>query len=368
MKELLSKSKINNSKLRKLIFTMTANELSKLTEPCYFPSLKKYYFELLYVCGLKEKDISAFVKRFYKGTPASKWKLHSDPKSNFYIFIMYYLINNKDQLAYSSMMTFYTIRNYANLVQKHLPKFCSDDIFRYTLEKLVKNHLFSREKSISGGLYFLSKELQNRHTNSIKEGNVAGITKFLTEARHRVSQSVKSFMNTYHKLSEKGVSIMSQDEENEDEYQYQSLKNSSKVVEDAVKKITVYKFVDKKAIELSKTMSKIKYSLSQVVATKLVNTSYTDNIRSILTIFVKELKDVKNICGHEYLLYVKELMAIKRSKKTVYFKQQVLVLVEKMLDDIGYRKQYESLGAQSKFALASFIAYYITSVLRNSIC
>ena len=72
METLLSQSDINYTKLKKTLHRITAYELSSLSEPCYYPSLKKYYYELLHICKLKEKDVTQYVTRFYKGTPASK--------------------------------------------------------------------------------------------------------------------------------------------------------------------------------------------------------------------------------------------------------------------------------------------------------
>jgi len=368
MKELLDKSNINNIRLRRYIFTITAHELSSLSEPCYFPNLKKYYYELLNICNLNERDITSFVKRFYKGTPAANWKLHTDPKNNFYIFLMYYFLLNNDQVAYSSIMTFYNIRNYANLIRKHLPKFCKEDFFKYAIERLTGNHLFSREKTISGGLYFLSNELQKRYTNYIASANIEGITKFITEARHRVSQSVKSFAETYYSLIEKGVSIMKYDEEEYNKNQIKTLKQTAKIVEDTVSKITIYKFIDKKALEYSTKITKVKFTIAELIANRIIDTKYTDNIRIILNMFIKEVTETNEICGHEYFYKIKFLMSLKRSNKPIYFKQQILVLLFKIIDEINYREQFESLGVQTKFSIASFLAYYLTGILRNTVC
>ena len=72
MEQLLEISNIDYNRLKKKVHQITAFELSNLSEPCYYPSLKKYYYELLHISKLKEKDIKEFVKRFYAGTPAAK--------------------------------------------------------------------------------------------------------------------------------------------------------------------------------------------------------------------------------------------------------------------------------------------------------
>ena len=72
-------------------------------------------------------------------------------------------------------------------------QFCNEDVFKYALENLAKTHLFSREKTIPGSLYYLSTEMDKRYGRFIKSGDVEGVTKFITECRTRISQSIKSF-------------------------------------------------------------------------------------------------------------------------------------------------------------------------------
>ena len=278
---------------------------------------------------------------------------------------MYYFLNKKDYIAFSSTLTLYNIRNYTNKMNSMM-KFCNEKVFRYTLEKLVKNHLFSKQKSIAGGLYHLSKELQKRYDNGIKEGDVEKIIKFITEARHRVSQSVKSFAETYYRIHKEGIGIKQKDEEND--YQYDSLSDQKKVIDNIVKKITVYKNVDKKSLEDSKKLTKVKSSLAQMLASKLTNTKYTDNVKIVLDLFTKDLKKVSDICGSGYYKYVKLLMSVKRTAKLMYFKQQVNVLLTRLIEDNNLKDEYSKLSSQSQFFVASFLAYYITGTLRNSIC
>ena len=99
MQTLLDKANINEPKLEAYIHKIVAHELSKMVTACYYPSMKKYYFELLYLCGLEEKDLKDFTKNFYKETKYKTFKLQSDHITNFYIFICWYNlgINSKYQ-------------------------------------------------------------------------------------------------------------------------------------------------------------------------------------------------------------------------------------------------------------------------------
>jgi len=366
MEILLSQSNIDMNKLKKTLHKITALELSNLSEPCYYPTMKRYYYELLYICKLKEKDISAFVKRFYEGTAASQWKLHKDPISNFYIFIMYTLNKSRQVTAYKSMLILYIIRNYTNLMHKQM-QFCNADVFKYAIENLAKTHLFSREETISGSLVFMSKQMDIRFGKFIKEGNTEGIARFITECRTRISQSIKSFAEIYYQASKDGMAIRNPSED-EDSLQYQQLEKSSRVINDVVKNIVVYKTIDSKAVNDARTLTKVRVSLATSISKSLTDIKHVDNIRLILELFVKELSQVGHLCGDEFYKNVRTLMAIKRTKSLVYFKQQNNKLIQTIIKDINFDKEYNKLTKQTQSLINLYLAYYLTLTMRNTVC
>jgi len=366
MEILLSQATINLQKLKRSLHKITATELSSLTEPCYYPSLKKYYYELLYICKLKEKDITEFVKRFYKDTPMAKWKLHRDPISNFYIFLMWVLNKSRQTAAYKSALILYIIRNYTNLMHKQM-QFCNEDVFKYALEHLAKTHLFSREKTISGSLFYLSGEMDKRYSTYIKASSVDGIAKFITECRTRISQSIKSFAEIYYKAAKDG-SAMRNPKDDEDSTQYQQLEKSSRVINDVIKSITVYKVIDAKAVNDARSLTKVRASLATSVSKGVTNIKHVDNLRLILELFVKELSQVGHLCGDEFFKNVRSLMAVKRTKALIYFKQQVGVLLQVIIKDMKFDKEYAKLTKQTQSLINLYLAYYLTMTMRNSIC
>jgi len=366
MEKLLDIANIDLNKLKRTLHKIAAQELSSLSEPCYYPTLKKYYYELLYICKLKEKDITQYVKRFYEGTPASKWKLHRDPISNFYIFLMYSLNKSRQVAAYKSMLIIYIIRNYTNLMHKQM-QFCNEDVFKYAIENLAKTHLFSREKTIPGSLFYLSNEMDKRYGRVIKTGDVEGVTKFITECRTRISQSIKSFAEIYYKASKEGLAIR-KPKEDDDSTQYQQLEKSSRVINDVVKSITVYKVIDNKAVNDARTLTKVRASLATTIVKSLTDIKHVDNIRLILELFVKELSQVGHLCGDQFYKNVRTLMAVKRTKARVYFKQQNNLLVQTIIKDIKFDKEYNNLTKQTQSLINLYLAYYLTLNMRNSIC
>ena len=73
MEQLLAKANIKDAQLKSLISRVVAKNLSDLSEPCFYPELKKHYYEFLKLTGLTEKDIREFVKRRWKGRKEAKF-------------------------------------------------------------------------------------------------------------------------------------------------------------------------------------------------------------------------------------------------------------------------------------------------------
>lgn len=371
MKTLIQNTNINQSPLKRFLMKTTANELMSLSEPCYYPKLKKNYFELLHLTGLTEKDIKDFVKRFYHGLKAADFKLQQDPIANLIIFIMYYFLSIKDISGYTTTMVYFLIRNYANLIHKQI-QFCNPDAFKYALEHLAKTHLFSREKTISNAMYFMAKEMMRRYTDEIADGNPEEIAKMITEARTRVSQSIKSMAEAYYKAVESNTIVRNPHESEDDttgkKFQELVQDRSQKIIENISKKICVYKYIDKRAIMDAKNITKINTSLATLLSSSITDVKYLDDVKIILKLFLKNITDVKMLCKKEYFEYLRNLMAIKRTTATLYFKQQVQLIVNKIIKDIDYEERYNRLSGQSKFMINLYIALYITMILRNTIC
>ena len=368
---LLKEAKVNKPKLKKMITHLVANELTKLSEPCYYPPLKGPYFKLLFEVGLTEKQIKLFIKRFYKNHPAKNWNIQTTPATNLLLFIMHYFLKEGDKIGFSMSLSYLLLRYYSNLMTKHI-KYCNSNTFRYTLEYLTKTHLFIREKTISNGIFYLSKELQKKWVRPILDySDVNDIVKFIGEARHRVAQSVRSFAQNYYRTAERGGSIKAQlepSDDNENTFQYKVSEKGKKNIEEVTKQICVYKFVDQKAIKDAKTITKIRSSVAVLISNSITDLKYNDSLKIILDLFVKDLGDVDSLCGVNFIKYVRKLMSIKRSNAPIYFKQQVNILLERVLDDIKYKEWYLGMTHQSQFIVNLYFAFYLTMLLRNNIC
>ena len=370
MEELINKAQINIPQLHRYIKMAAAFELSKLSEPCYYPPLKKPYHEMLRQLRISDPDLKAFIKRMYKGTRAEKWNLWRMPDHNLMLFIMHIFLKNRKKDAYEAAMLYYMIRQYAHLINKQM-KYCNVDLFRYALENLTKTHLFSREKTIGNSILYLSKELQKKFTKDIAAWDVDKLIDFISVSRHRISQSVKSFAEHYYRSHKEGTRIKTHPEADEDPegmQQLMTLEKGKRVIENTVKKITVYKTIDRKAFDESKKVTKIRSSIADMMIKSLPELKYSENIKTILQLFVKDATKTSFICGPGYYKYARRLMSVKRTRSKVYFKQQVNVLVMKILKENDFIGTYNSYTSQTQFIINSFLGHYLTMVLRNTIC
>lgn len=370
METLLKKINPNKTALKRFITTNTTRELSALSQPCYYPKTKRFYFELLNILKIKDKDMKEFVKRTYKGTKAENFNLVNDVGTNILVFIMHYFLVEKDKAAFSMTMVYFMIIQYARLMNKQI-KYCYEDTFKYTLDTLTRTHLFFREKSIPNSLYYLARQMQTNYIDDFKNWDVDRIIAFLSASRTRISQSVKSFAEHYYRNRKAGSSIKTQGDDTDDDsnsYQYQVLQRGQKLIDDITKKITTYKTIDRKAFDEARDISKIKSSIATVIANSLTSEDNFNNIKILLQLFIKDIKNVDMLCGKEFYDNVKRLMAVKRTVAQLYFKSQVNILLIQILKDSNLLETYSKYTSQTKFIINSFLAFYVTIILKRSIC
>ena len=369
MQDLLQKATINHKELRKTILQTIANELSRLSEPCHYPQLQKVYRELLHNTGLTDLQIRESNRKFYEGTPASKWLLTKDDQRHYLIFIMHYFLLKNDQIGYSATMTLYMIREYTNLMYKQI-QYCNPEIFSYVLNRLSPTHLFVREKTIANALFYLSKEIQKRYTTSILNPEAMGIVKFIMESRTRISKSIKSFAELYYHYAKEGAGKIRSPKETDTgtQIEFQTDQKNIKIIDSVVKNLTVYKQIDQKALDEARSLTKISNRVALEVVTGLANTKFSDDITLCLQLFLKDVTTINSVCGKEFYTYVRSLMSIKRTVSPVYFKKTITELLEKDMQEIGLFKRYQGLTNQTKYFLSLFLAYYITLNLRNLVC
>ena len=371
MEEILKKIKYGPD-LQKLITRLAATEISAISQPCYFPPLKKSYNEMLIQLGVNDYDIKAFIHRMLSQTTSADFKIMRDPATILLLLIMHIFIKHKNYVGLSDALVYHMVRQYSHVMNRQFPKYCNSEVFSYALNNLTKTHLFIREKTISNSLVYLAKEVLRRFAPDILKWNVDQLVQFVYISRHRISQSVKSFAETYYRADKEGHSIRTQIEPSEDDegstFQYQIVERGKKLIDDISKKITVYRYVDTEALNFAVDFTKIKEEVAHAILREMASPQYSDEIRMVLILYIKKMEDKNQLCGRKYLDYVRGLMVIKRTTELVYFKKYVMDLLKHILRNAKLYRMYDTSTNQGQFNLAVFLAIYITSVFKNSLC
>jgi len=368
MRYLLKKAEIKEIPLRNYIIALVGKELNSLTEPCYYPSLKKNYYEILKLVGLSDNDLKLFANEFYMHTPAQNLKIHTQSTTSLILFIIYYFVTKKDMVGYNAAMVYFSLQQFTNLMYKQI-RYCNPDAFKYALENVSKIHLFFRERSIPMSLTFLAKELQVKWTQRILEMDPNEIYMFLNELRSRISQSVKSFAEIYYRAMKQGLGAKTSKEELGDEDEKgtskpQTQRGEERYADEFSKRICLYKEIDYKIVSEAQQLSGIKYALSTIITHKLSVLKYQDDVKLIITLFLRSiLKDANLLCSKEYYTFLNKSMTVRRTVERIYLKQQVNMLAIKILQEI----KEPNLDAY-KHSVSMFLAYYITLQLRKNLC
>jgi hypothetical protein len=372
MEELLKKAHIQDDQIKRLVTKLVSTNLGGLSEPCFVPSVKKDYYDFLHYSGLHDSDLKEFRKKIWAGRKEEKFAhLFKDNPTTFYLFLLSYFLKKRDITTATYLFVYFSIRQYSQQMDRYFSKYCDSDVFRYAITSLTKTHLFSREKTIPNAIYYLSIELMKRYNDKIKDFDMDGLSSYYMETRHRISQSLKSFASVYYKSTEEGNSISAHEtigDDDENQYQIKDQEKANRVIEKVTHLITVYRQIDEEVKDEARKISKINIGLATGLVSSLSNPKFSDNIRLILKLFFKDISNLKTICGKEYYDFIRQLMSIKRTTAKIYFKQQILILLNDVTKDLGYKKQYSKLTSQTQFLINLFIAYYITLVVRKSIC
>jgi len=357
--------------IRKYFQSIISTELLNLSEPCYAPKLRKYEDSLFNLLGITKNEVRQEVKLFYKGTKAESWLLENDPINNLNILLMHFFIIHKDMVGFRVCMIFYNLRQYTNLYYKTF-KFCQPDIFKFTLENLNKTHIYYREKTIGNAIYHFSNQMIQRWEKEIKKfDDPMKISLFIRECRHRHAQSLKSFATAYYKNSEEGnkISIQSTEIRNDegDVTTIDPTAKAPKQVINLIQKMTVYKFIDIKALENSLKLNAVNKIYGQLLVKQISQPKYTQDLTTIYMLYISNISSVSSLCSSKFINDVKHILRSKHSK-TKYLKQSLNKLLDNIISDSKLEKEFKKLSLQSRYTYLNFLSFYLFWSLKNFVC
>lgn len=343
-----------DSKVYRYISRILGIELSEVSKPCYKPKVVKYFSDLQHMLGVSDEKIKEFVSSIVVPYPHI-FKIYKEKFTVLLLIaIIYYIRKGKPEIA-KTFFTFLNLKFYSSKVHQHFPKFCNGDLWIITLDRLSPKHLFRTQKGISSAIIYIAEFDFNKNKEKLKSQTLDDKTlgDIVYGLRTKITQSVKSFAQLYHKLYNDGLTrTASEDEEI----------GGVKLVADKIS-MTMCTFgqIDKGALSKAIINSRLRKDLSISIISQISVAEYKDKIRFII-ILISRLGDLKSVCKEQ-----DRLKLIRRINSN--YKIGGRYILKNEIKDLLY--SIES-GYQLKtlydVQLVNFFSHYLTLFIGSRIC
>jgi len=361
-------SEIDHRALHSFIINKVSVEFANMVENCYYPKIAEIYRDLMHMTNSNEKDLVEYSQLKYPGMET--YKLLHDPITTLLILITQEFLKHKDIAGAQSAFHLFALRTYTNSLHRMTtPKgsrqsFCNSDAFQSAFERLSKNHMFVKQKTIPNSILYYSSAMFRMYMKDLMRDNADGIHHLIYALKTRIMQSMKSFFTQYYSSIEENK--MSKSEIGEREAYDPSHENKlrgfiSKIIND----ICVYGKIDHEAVADASNLIKFNKKLSEEYAKKLASPAFSERLETALYLLLRDMKDTSFIKSTEFLDYVQKLMSIKVTKQEVYFKKVIASIHLEIIAKLGLDKWYNGLSIQSQAISRNFIAYYLAFVMKK---
>lgn len=343
--------------LHQWILQKVGIELSKMSEVCYYPNIINLYNELLHKVGADEKDIKDYINENY---PKEFGHIVRSPENMIYVLIAQDFCRRRDDAAALATMNMFTMKMYQNLMFKYI-KYCNPDYFRGVLNDLSRNHIFVQKQTIGQALLHFSEGIYTKYKNDLKNDNHMRMARMMQDLRNRLNQSIKSFTHRYMEIAKnKGATRLTNEEMPQDENANIKIERLSGIIS---REVTVYSQVDLDAVREAQMWSKYNKKISLEYAKGLSNTKYTNNLELLIKLYLNTIQKAGS--KFDYITHARKLMAIKHTRKPVYFKKELMKLHDMITVDLGLDGDFRRLSVQSQAVSRLFLAYYIAMMIWN---
>ena len=359
---------INLQQLYNYVMKFVAQELSNLSEACYYPKVASIYLDILYMCNTDEKKLLEYSKQKY-GEQRSTFKIVHDPYTTCLILIVQEFLKYNNIPAAQMIFHLFSLRTYTNTLKNFTtPKsggnrqsVCIKDVFTTALDSLSRNHIFKSKQTISASIIYFSTYIFNKYRKDIIEDNSDQIFNMIYSLKNRIKQSIRSFMNKYYDIYNNKNTNKTKDEEQYDQASETKLRQFIDRISDD---ICIYRRRNNVFYDLAVGITKFNRTLSKKYIDTLMQPAMKDKINVAYYLLLRDVKDYSTIKTNKFLEYVKQLLSIKTTKQVLYFKKVVTEIQDKIVDELNLHDWYNNLTIQSKAVGRNFIAYYLALYLR----
>ena len=345
-----------------------AQELSNLSEACYYPKVSSIFLDLLHMCNTNEKKLLDYSLTKY-GKQRSSFKIVHDPYTTLLILICQEFLKYKSIPAAQMTFHLFSLRTYTNTLrnfttpksQGNRQSVCIKDVFMSALEVLSKNHIFKVKQTISASIIYFSTYIFNKYKKDLENDNSDQLFNMIYSLKNRIKQSVRSFMVKYYDIYNNKTTNKTKDEEQYDQASETKLKQFIDRISDD---ICIYRRRNNMSYDLALGLTKFNKVLSKQYIDCIMQPLMKEKINLAYYMLLRDIKDFSIIKTNKFIEHVQKLLAIKTTKQPIYFKKIMSDIQDIIVDQLNIHNWYNNLTIQSKAVGRNFIAYYLVLYLR----
>ena len=129
-----------DAEVHRYVSKIVGTEISEVTRPCYVPKLIKYYSDLQKYTGITDNEIKTFKSGI--SSPYATFNIYNEKYTILLIIaVLYYMRKKKTEIA-KTFFKLLSLKFYSSRLHIHFSKFCNEDLWVSSLDKLSPKHLF----------------------------------------------------------------------------------------------------------------------------------------------------------------------------------------------------------------------------------
>ncbi len=338
-------------KIHRKITNTVGSELSNLGRPCYYPKISRYFSDTLSDLKLELDDLKRF-KNTNIGKRYASFSIISDKQTLLLVVGIVYFARQKKTDISELFFLYLALKFHSNLMYRQF-KFCQPDAFAMALERISHKHLYKVQNGIPPTIQYLAKAEYKKYAKVLGSNKLTdeSIIRMVYALRTRLSQSIKSFAETYYKIVEEGRKQTTSDE-HDDKLQ--------RVADKIAMTMCTYGQVDKKAMSQAILKSGIRKELGITIASEISDPDSKDDVKFLL-VLMHRLSDLKNVCIESRRLFMVRKVESGQKVGNYSPRDQIMKIIKSLPSSYSLRTVHDS-------QVIIFVSHYMTLFLQKRIC
>lgn len=339
-----------SNKLYRNMSKIVGDEITNVGSACYYPKLIKYYSDIRNELGLTEEQLKEFKSQmtdYYQ-----KFQILTDKQTLMSLISMIYFLRKRKPDISKVFMDYIAIKFHSSIMHKLFTKYCNEDAWIISLDRLSHKHLYRVKGGIPSTVQYISAAVFKRYESKLKSDKLTDtdLLKLVYELRTRLSQSMRSFAETYYKVIEDSSSASSDDPEDK----------LTRVADKIAMSIATYGNVDKYALTQAIFKSGLRKEYCMTLISEIGDPDFREKIKFII-ILMNKMVALKNICKESQRLSLVRKIVSKQKVGQYSVRDNILNIIK------DTRSAY-ILNTIKDDQLVLFLSHYLTLYLKGRIC